>query len=421
MRLKIITIGILLLFAGADVFGQFRIDAQIRPRTELRSGYKQLHEKGESPSFITSQRTRLIFSYDTDKLKIRLSPQDIRVWGDESLASSTGVYGDDASLDLHEAVAEIQLGTFGWLSVGRQEFVYDNQWLLAARNWNQHGLSYDGLLFKTSFNQLDIHLAGSWNSLSDTKAENYYLPDRIKTLNFLWLNKNFDSGTRLSFLHIASGVTETDTTNNLNFRQTSGLHGVYKNDAIKSTVDLCYQYGKGDDGRAVSAFLLDADVSYIYQMFSVGLGCSYLSGNRNINSKTDRLFDVLYGARHRFLGHMDYFGGLAKATRGSGIVDGRSYLTVRPNKKIQLQYIAHYFRLAQRNDNTPNNKNLGFENELEFRYKFNQWGTVKAAYLFYLPTDSFKSIQGVVDDKLAQFAFIELTISPTLFVQKRLD
>jgi len=419
MSKRTIIISILFFIVGVcEVLGQFSIDAQLRPRTELRRGYKKLHSEGDNPSFLTSQRTRLVFGYETQSLRVRLSPQDVRVWGDESLAGSTGVYGDNASLDLHEAVAEVRLSDGLWLSVGRQELVYDNEWLLAARNWNQNGLSYDAVLFKASVSQFDLHLAGSWNSASDSKSENYYFPDRIKTLDFLWLNRKFQNKARISFLHIASGVTETDTTNRLRFRQTSGLHGEFKHDGFKGKADVYYQYGKSGDASNVSAFLADADLSYNYQQLTFGAGYSYLSGNRNVNSSKDKLFDVLYGARHRFLGHMDYFGSLDASTKEGGIVDGRIYLAVKPFDNVQLQYTGHYFRLAERNANTPQNKNLGVENELELRYKFNSWGSLKAAYLFYLPTQTFETIQGVENSKFAQFAFIELTINPRLFMQQ---
>ncbi|MFO7863456.1 MAG: hypothetical protein R6U85_05610, partial [Salinivirgaceae bacterium] len=92
--------------AGISIFSsqlshaQLQINAQYRPRFELRDGYRKLASPESTPSALMSQRTRLSLSYKSDNLKLVFSPQDVRVWGDENLSSSTGVYGDDASLTL---------------------------------------------------------------------------------------------------------------------------------------------------------------------------------------------------------------------------------------------------------------------------------------------------------------------------------
>jgi len=397
---------------------QFRIDAQYRPRFEYRDGYRKLATSSSIPSVIISQRTRLSFSYQSEKLKLKFTPQDVRVWGDEQLASSTGVYGDNASLDLFEAYAEIKIGNFGWISVGRQQLVYDHQRLLSARNWNQNGLAYDAVVFKLSVSQWNIHAGSSWNSLEATLSDNLYLPTRIKSLNFIWLNRKFNNKLNFSFLHIASGVTETDSTNILHFRQTTGIYADYKSNNLKLRGNAYYQYGKNKSGTNISAFLIDTDIAYKIDKLTPGLGLSYLSGNKNPEGTTDNLFDVLYGARHRYFGHMDYFRDIAKHTKEGGLVDFYAYLEYKFSKTLSLTNIGHYFQLAQTNVLTPNNKNLGYENELMLKYKFKDWGSIKSGYVFYLPTESFKTIQGIPNGKFSQFFYLELTIKSTLFKQK---
>lgn len=412
---KISFFTILFLLSAIGAQAQFKIDFEYRPRAEFRDGYRTILDNGESPSFIVSQRTRLTFSYETDKLKAKFTPQDVRVWGDEGLSSSTGVYGDEASLDLHEAYVELKLNEMSWLSIGRQEFSYDHERLLARRNWNQNGLSYDALLLKMKHGEWNVHLAGSWNAMSETTSENYYLPNRIKSLNFLWLNRKFQNNLNLSFLHIASGVTQTDTTNTLHFKQTTGLYCSYNSDAFNFLGNAYYQFGKNSEGHNVDAYLLDVDFSYKTGRLTPGLGGSYLSGNSNLEKRTDHLFDVLYGARHRFFGHMDYFRSMASHTMGCGLVDLYGSVGAKVSKNIQVKNTGHYFRLAEQNAQMSKNKALGYENELEIKYKLNDWSAVKAAYLFYLPTDTFKAMQNVTNNKFAQFAFLELTINPTMF------
>ena len=187
---------IILLFSSMNFFSgalaQLKIDAQYRNRFEIRDGYRELSTSNTTPAVIISQRFRLSLNYQTEFLKFRFTPQDVRIWGDEQLTSATGVYGDQASLDLFEGYVELKTGNCVWLSIGRQQLVYDNQRLLAARNWNQLGISYDAVLAKIAMNEWNLHVAGSWNTLSDILAENTYPVNRIKSLNFIWLNRIFN-------------------------------------------------------------------------------------------------------------------------------------------------------------------------------------------------------------------------------------
>lgn len=394
---------------------QLSIDAEYRPRFELRDGYRKIATPGNTSSFIISQRTRLSFTYKSENLKLHFTPQDVRVWGDEQLASSTGVYGDNASLDLFEGYAEIKVGNKNWLSVGRQQLVYDRQRLLAARNWNQNGLSYDAVVLKLNLESWKLHAGASWNSLTATTADNFYLPDRIKSLNFLWANRTFGNNLNFSFLHIASGVTETDSTNTLHFRQTTGIFADYKNTFTKLRGNAYYQYGKNNSGNTINAFLVDAEASFPLGKWTPGVGLSYLSGDDNISDETDHLFDPLYGARHRFFGHMDYFRNFSSHTSRGGLTDFFASLKFQVSPAVSLTNIGHYFQLAQTNSSTPDDKGLGYENELMLKYKFNSWGSLKSGYLFYIPTDSFKALQGSADGEFSQFFYMELTIKPNLF------
>src|SRR6056297_3512524 len=118
------------LFSTELLHAQLQIDAQYRPRFELRDGYRKLSNLDNTPTGVISQRTRLSLTYKTENLKLVFSPQDVRVWGDENLSSAAGVDGDDASLTLFEGYAAIKMGNAGWVSVGRQQLVYDHQRLL---------------------------------------------------------------------------------------------------------------------------------------------------------------------------------------------------------------------------------------------------------------------------------------------------
>lgn len=415
---KPFTLLILISVLFQTVSAQFSVDAQLRSRFEIRDGYQKLAVEGSTPAMFVSQRTRLTFGYETSSLKLKITPQDVRIWGDQSIMSATGV-GDNPSLDLLEAYAEVKLGNAGWVSAGRQQLVYDSRRLLGNRNWNQNGISYDALVFKLKPNNWNIHLGASWNTLSNALAENPYPSTRIKSLNFLWINRKFNENFKLSMLHISSGVTKTDTTNPMNFRHSTGLFGEYKKNNFSAWSNFYYQYGKNQKGQSLGAFLFDADASYKSGNLTTGIGIGYLSGNDKtlVAGETDKLFDPLYGNRHLYFGGMDYFSNFLTQTRQGGVADYYAYFDYRFSNKVSLKNTSHYFSLSQSNPQTPEDKNLGFENDLILSFRFSNWGNLESGYCFFLPTESLKTIQRVEKDKFSQFFYLQLTLTPNLFKQ----
>lgn len=417
LLLKFTLISCLLMFFAPCVNAQFSIDAQLRSRFEIRDGYQKLAVEGSNPTFLVSQRTRLTFAYETKLLKLKITPQDVRVWGDQSVMS-LGV-GNNPSLGLLEAFAELSLGNYGSVSAGRQQLIYDNRRLLGDRNWNQNSIAYDALVFKFNFDGWKLHAGATWNNMKESNSENYYPDARIKSLDYLWLGRKFNEKLTLSFLHVSAGITETDTTNPLNFRHTSGVYGEYRNKKLSAYGNAYYQFGKNQQGIQISAFLIDADAGYRVGKFMPGLGLSYLSGNSKIpDSKgTDHLFDPLYGNRHRFFGSMDYFRIFSPQTKQGGLADYYLWLDYKFSNKVSIRNTTHYFALAQVNTSTPSAKELGFENDFILKFKFSDWGELESGYCFFLPTASLKTLQNIPNDKFSQFFYLQLTLTPNLFKQ----
>jgi hypothetical protein len=415
---KPFTLLILISVLCHTVSAQFSVDAQLRSRFEFRDGYQKLAVEGSTPAMFVSQRTRLTFGYETSSLKLKFTPQDVRLWGDQAKMNASGV-GDNPSLDLLEAYAEVRLGNAGWVSAGRQQLVYDNRKLLGHRNWNQNGMSYDALVFKFKPGNWNIHAGASWNTMAEAISDNPYPSTRIKSLNFLWLNRKFNENFKLSMLHISSGVTKTDTTNPMNFRHSTGFYGEYKKNNFSALSNFYYQYGKNQKGRKVSAFLFNADAAYKSGNLTTGIGMGYLSGNNKTQGigETDKLFDPLYGNRHENFGAIDYFNSFPTQTMQGGVADYYIYLGYRISDKLSLKNTGHYFTLAQSNPQTPEDKNLGFENDLILSFRFSSWGNLDGGYCFFLPTESLKTIQKVEQDKFSQFFYLQLTLTPNLFKQ----
>lgn len=415
MNFKQSLILLLLITLCNTLFGQFSISSEFRTRFEYRDGYKKIASINDNSASSISQRTRLFFNYENENLKLVFAPQDVRIWGDEQLSSSTGVYGDDYSLSLFEAYSDIKITDSLWIKIGRQQMVYDNQRILAARNWNQNGLAYDAVLLKFKYNKWNFHLAGSWNSA--TEKNNLYLPERIKSLNFLWINKKINDKTNFSLMHIASGATQTDSTERVFFTQTSGMYFETEFGAFKLSGDCFYQFGKNNQLQNVNAFLFDFETAFIVNKISPSIGISYMSGDNNLPNNSDKMFNNLYGARHSFFGHIDYFSNSSSSTNYGGLADYFGKLNFKLSKKIQLNEVAHYFQLSETNMNTPSDKNLGFENDFQLKYKFNDWGELQCEYCFFLPTNSLKTIQNVQNEKFSQFFYVQLCINPSILIK----
>lgn len=106
-------------------YAQFQIDAEIRPRTELRHGYKTIPAATNDPAFFTEQRSRLSLRYTQPEFQVGISAQDIRIWGSESQLKKS-----DNLSSVHDAWGAIFFDEHSFVKAGRQELVYDDQRIL---------------------------------------------------------------------------------------------------------------------------------------------------------------------------------------------------------------------------------------------------------------------------------------------------
>ena len=408
---------ILFLLAFTQVQAQFQVKAELRPRLEYRDGYVRLAAKDHRPTVLVSQRSRLSFGYSTEKLRIKITPQDVRVWGDDPKISATGI-GDSPSFTLHEAFVELALKNAGWLSVGRQVLAYDSKRLLGDRNWNQNGIAYDAAVVKLKLSDWNLHLGATWNTLNDLYEHNYFPASRIKNLNFLWLNRKFNN-VNLSLLHISTGKTTSDTSRFMHYKNTTGLFSSYSDERFNLWAHAYYQWGGLENGGNVSALLAEADASIKLGKTTLGGGFSYLSGNKSepAANETDHLFDLLYGNRHKYSGEMDYYTNPLKGTDWGGLMNGYLYATFQASDRLKLSNTFHYFAQAQRNQYTEKSPGLGIENDLILNYRIYPQASLQAGYCFYIPTETLKYVQNKPDGGFSQFIYLQLTVSTTIFEQ----
>jgi len=327
------------------VSAQFAIDVEIRPRLEIRDGYKLLSTEGQVPAVLISQRSRLNLFFDQDQISTRFSLQDVRIWGDESNVSSTGVNGDPASIDLYEAWAEYRSLKGLGVRLGRQPFSLDDQRLLSRRNWNQNGLCYDALLLRYSPGDWQFKLALSLNNDRDNTAGNIYPADRLKTLNFLYIKKPLSEYLSNSMILLGSGVTANDSSEVIYMRGTLGDYWQYTTEKVDLQGALYYQFGKNKTGQTVTAYLASVDGLIRLQSLQAGGSLVYISGQDAVRSgndyqETDHRFDILYGTRHSYYGHLGYFSNIPKATGGGGLIDACLKLQYG-SSSVGIQLDAH--------------------------------------------------------------------------------
>src|SRR5687768_645871 len=88
---------------------QLQLSGQLRTRSEFRDGQGAPLGEGQMPAFFTSQRTRASLSYSAYRVKIGITAQDVRVWGQEGSTINRTTIADQNGMMLHEAWAEVML------------------------------------------------------------------------------------------------------------------------------------------------------------------------------------------------------------------------------------------------------------------------------------------------------------------------
>jgi hypothetical protein len=394
---------------------QLFIHAQLRPRTEYRNGYSRLPSVDDKPAYFINQRSRLYIHSHISQFRLLFAIQDVRVWGDANIYNSTGVAGSEASIDLYQANLEWLISTKTSLQIGRQILAYDDERLIGGRDWNQHGLAYDALVLKSNIKQWDAHLGLSLNNNMENKYGNLYDQAKMKTLNYLHLQKSLKNKGYLSFIAIGSGYTASDTSEVIYMRGTTGGNLLVKQPPFEYSCSGYYQFGRNKNGVLVQAYLLTAATNWSYKNFSTGVGIVYMSGNNeNNNDSKDRQFDILYGGRHRYYGLMDYFNDVAKATDSRGLTDTWLQVSYKITTNFSLRADFHYFTLQ---DNEPIYSNfLGNELDLMFRQQFAPELRITGGFSVFKSTPYFRSMQSSnISERTPCWVWVMLDFSPVLF------
>jgi hypothetical protein len=437
--------GVALLLAAAFHYSssaQLTVSAQLRTRTELRDGQGAPLPENAKPALFTSQRTRLGLLYNTYRLKLGITLQDARVWGQDVSTINRTTTADNNGLMLHEAWVEILLSDTALknqsfsLKIGRQELVYDDQRLIGNLDWLQQARRHDAAVLKYEHNKWMLHAGAAFNQNKENATGTVYTPvppgnytastnggAMYKSLEFLYAGRKLKKGNA-SFLLFSDQFSKYHTDSSVKVYQagtwsriTTGFYfnNLYNKTGI--TASAYYQFGNNAGGQKLKAALLSGFVQYyVTKTFSAGAGIDYTTGGNT--GSVSNSFDPLYGTPHKFWGLMDYFYAASPFGKG-GLTDYYFKAKLKPSDKYWLTADVHQFSSAAAVivPAEPENKKKSFGQELDLTatYNITKQISLEGGYSHFFNTSLLTSpnVKNVPNAKTgANWAYLMINIKP---------
>lgn len=431
---------------ASDCEAQLSLGAQLRTRTELRDGQGAPLANGLKPALFTSQRTRLNALFSAYRLKLGLSLQDVRVWGQDVSTINRFTTPENNGLMLHEAWAEIQLTdtivktSALYLKIGRQELVYDDQRLIGNLDWLQQARRHDAAVLKYDRNSWSFHLAAAYNQNRENGSKTIYnaAPPgaytastnggaMYKSLEFLYAKKKLHTGG-LSFLFFSDQFNKYQLDSIKTYtegswaRFTTGAYFINTFNRMDITASGYYQFGKNATGQRVRGELLSVAALYKIRKVSIGPGIDFTSGG--VAGGHSRTFDPLYGTPHKFWGLMDYF--YAAGPFGdAGLVDYYIKSKLKINDRLTASTDLHHFTsdavVGNLPSGTKNKKVYGQEIDLVASYNLTKTVNIEAGYAHFFSTSvlASPSVKNIANARPgANWAYLMINIRPDFLFNK---
>lgn len=418
-------------------YAQLSLGAQLRTRTELRNGQGAPQPEGAAPAFFTSQRTRLMAGFSAYRIKLGLTVQDVRVWGQDASTINRTTTPDNNGFMLHEAWAEILLtdtivkNKSLALKIGRQELAYDDSRLLGNLDWLQQGRRHDAAVLKYESTYWTTHIGVAFNQNKENATGTIYNAtppgnytantnggNAYKSLEFLYVSRKLNKGN-LSFLFLADQFSKyhIDSVEHVavktyegvvNTRMTTGLFYTQAFNRFSYTAAAYQQFGTNGNGQTVSGSLLSGSFQYnVSKTFSAGAGVDYTSPD----------FDPLYGTPHKFWGNMDYFY-VASGFGNKGLQDYYIKTKFKPNARWAVSGDVHEFYSAA--NVTGMKKQFGTEADVTANYTLTKMIGFEAGYSHFwstatLSSPTVKNVKNAAPN--SNWAYISVNIRPEFLIK----
>lgn len=416
MKLKI-TLLFALVFSQLISAQTFNVDADIRARFEYRHGFRNLIPEDVDPAAFVVQRTRLNFGYAAEKLKVMVSVQDVRQWGDtQQISTSDG----NNSLSLFQAWAELNLSEAWSVKLGRQPLIYDDQRILGGLDWAMQGRVHDLAMikYKRENSKLDVGFAFNQNNINPTgggfAGTTYDVTGAFsyKAMEFAHFNQKWDK-LSLSIL-LMNNTFENVDANDFYHRQTAGTYFKFPIGNVNISGSGYYQFGEAAVDVDLAAYQVMLEASYKPGKTLFALGYEMLSGTDATGASKNNSFIPLYGTNHKFNGYMDHF--YVGKPNPSGLNNLYAKVVFKTGEKSSLLTAAHHF-CANAELAGDTDKYLGTEVDLVYTQGLMKSVALKIGYSHLFAGDSLESFPGNPGNpaSIQNWGWAMLVIKPNLF------
>lgn len=426
---------LLFFFLGQFAQAQLEVTGELRPRFEMNRGFGYAPKSSDEPIFFVSQRSRINVSFKKKDLTFYMGLQDVRVWGDENIATGTSALMNSNATGVHQAWLKYNFNEKSFLKIGRQDFAYDDQRLLANRNWVQYGQFYDAVLYSSTKGSWQLDAALSYNNdggkatAAGAGHNNFDLDPiqrRLRTLNFLYLKKQISTNWYTSATGILSGYQKDKTSSTTYLMGTYGLHTHYQNKTVEGRFNFYGQGGKSQKGKTIKAYMITAEGAYTFKKWRFGAGVDVLSGHDATKKETDYTqvehnFDLLYGIRYLRYGLINQYV-VSSSTLGGGLIDVYPKLQFSPNEKNKITADYHFFSLQQPVKNPLTNGAhlegaLGSELDVVWNRQVSKELSLNVGFAYYFTNDTYSQVKQIVSDPggVPYFGWMMLSFKPTIF------
>ncbi len=385
--------------------------ADIRMRYEFRNGYAAPRPDSAKAAHFVTQRNRLRIEYRDSRLKLRITPQNVRVWGDVATMSRS-----DINMQLHEAWAELALGKRADVRIGRQELDYDDARILGNVDWNMQARSHDVIRISYRPDSLQqLHAGAALNAGRESLfKENYPVANQYRLMQFGWYRVG-SAARSLSLLVLNQGIPFFDgLQEKLAWNQTMGFRALRRTKDWHAELSSYLQTGHIGK-RPLLAWQMAATASTnISEKWKLTAGMERLSGQPLPGEKrTLGSFNPWFGTNHKFNGYMDYFY-VGNHLNNIGLLDLHGSVDWHAGR-TGIQLTSHYFAAA-----VPvglpvqQGRKLGVELDATVRFAIGRFSSLVGGYSQMIASPLLGYIKGGGYGKTNNWFYTSLNISPQI-------
>lgn len=423
---------ITLLLLSFSAQSQLTLDGQFRSRAELRDGYRELASDVSYPAPLVSQRSRVILNFADSSFDFRFSAQDARVWGQNWNAMASN------AVHLYEAWAAYKPNKNLTFKLGRQELRYDDQRIMAARDYSITGVTYDAALLMYGNKELGINL--HWGTMINNLGETNFLslyntPLSFKYMSFLWYDMKVSDNLRFNALNLFDLTQNPGDVHTMYGRNTLGANGIFNpTNTMGGRIGGYYQMGSswvsngafGESNRKIRAYSYNATLWYsVTENFKLSATADIYSGNDwSGDSGYYTAFNRIMCAGHAHMGFMDYFTSAdLREVRWAGINDFFLRADYKVSSKLNFQATLHYLLLDKPYllgfdpaGYIEVDRPLGTELDMVVNCRVAPSFTVQGAFMLMLPTETLERVKlSGGESEFSYFTYISFLFTPKFF------